>query len=239
MRHNGRYNRRIFALLLTFIVLFSSIPIYGSGIRNGEQYSGDAAESAKVFSQSEYTPYPENKEAAPYGDESIVEIDNKDQKNTIPESGISVVEILKSTPSDSLKRGLMSFETTVDDVKITVKAKEGVIPEEAELFAEAVEDDGIREDIREAVKEKRSKAVQVSESFLYDISLLLDGEEYQPEGKVTVTFLIPGERDREQKPCVFHVLSDKETEKITGAEVLPLKNTDHDIVEEDMTEVSA
>ena len=92
----------------------------------------------------------------------------------------------------SEKAEMPAFEKakTVDGVKITVKAEEGVFPKDAVLSVENVSK-AQEKQANNAVKEERDKKENVAVSYTYDIKVLdKDGKEIEPadHAKVKVAF---------------------------------------------------
>ena len=85
-------------------------------------------------------------------------------------------------------------EETVDGIKITVTADSGVFPDEAVLSVSKVEDAATEAAIEEAIEEEKTAEEaekSVGFSFKFDIKMLLNGEEIQPDtdkGRVFVSF---------------------------------------------------
>ena len=103
---------------------------------------------------------------------------------------------------------------TIDGVKITVTADEGVFPEGAEL---SVKRAGYadRKQAEEAVEDAREEEQNVAKSYTFDIKVLdQDGNEIEPadEGKVKVSFTLDEVADENLTTNVYHI-----TEKEKGS----------------------
>ncbi|MCR4590154.1 MAG: hypothetical protein K5668_04985, partial [Lachnospiraceae bacterium] len=96
---------------------------------------------------------------------------------------------------------------TVDGVKITIGAEEGVFPEGAMLSAKKVTKER-EEEALEAVEEERPEEQNVAASYTYDIKVLdKDGNEIQPadESKVKVSFKLEEVSDSNLKTNIYHI----------------------------------
>lgn len=105
----------------------------------------------------------------------------------------------------------VTYETTVDGVKIIVKANPGVIPEGAALSAEKIESAETEKEIKEAVAEDIiENKTTIQDMMVFDIKFLAaDGQEVQPQGAVIVEFENTG-YEAENGISVYHV-DDKNT----------------------------
>ena len=96
---------------------------------------------------------------------------------------------------------------SIDGVKITVAADEGVFPEGAVLSVEKVTKEQERK-AEEAVEEKRSEDQNVAVSYTYDIKVLdKDGNEIQPadESKVKVSFKLEEVSNSNLETNIYHI----------------------------------
>ncbi|MCR5249387.1 MAG: hypothetical protein K6E50_02130, partial [Lachnospiraceae bacterium] len=96
---------------------------------------------------------------------------------------------------------------TVDGVKITIGAEEGVFPEGAVLSAKKVTKTR-EEETLEAVEEERPGEQNVAASYTYDIKVLdKDGNEVQPadESKVKVSFKLEEVSDSNLETNIYHI----------------------------------
>lgn len=132
-------------------------------------------------------------------------------------------DIEESSPSEDYA---FIRETIVDGVKIRITADEGVFPDNAELYAAKVEDAETEEAIDEAVENEKSEEEadkNVASAFKFDIKMMVDGEEIQPDtakGKVYVSFEVDKQLNEFMDVNVYHIEEDPDSEKITGATVL-------------------
>ena len=96
---------------------------------------------------------------------------------------------------------------TIDGVKITVGAEEGVFPEGAVLSAEKVSKTR-EEEALEAVEEERPGEQNVAASYTYDIKVLdKDGNEVQPadESRVKLSFNLDEVADSNLETNIYHI----------------------------------
>ena len=98
-----------------------------------------------------------------------------------------------------------TYETVVDGVKVIVKAKPGVLPDGAVLSVEKIESEETEEEIKEAVAEDiAANNTTIQDMMVFDIRFLVDGQEVQPSGAVTVEFENTG-YEAENGISVYHV----------------------------------
>ena len=113
-------------------------------------------------------------------------------------------------------------EQEIDGVVIAVSAPEGVFPAGAELSVRKVDQGTELRRIEDAVSEEREADTTVSEAFRYDIKVLVDGEEVQPDteaGLVQVSFGIDAPAENLRDVNVYHV-SGEETDAALKADAL-------------------
>ena len=110
----------------------------------------------------------------------------------------------------------VTYETVVDGVKVIVKAKPGVLPDGAVLSVEKIESEETEEEIKEAVAEDiAANNTTIQDMMVFDIRFLVDGQEVQPSGAVTVEFENTG-YEAENGISVYHV--DDENANATNME---------------------
>lgn len=90
--------------------------------------------------------------------------------------------------------------TASDGAIITIIAKEGALPEGAEVVAEPVESDSIAQIVEDALSQE-GKELQTYKA--YNITILLDGEEIQPEVPIQVGITGSGVSGTEKS--LFHI----------------------------------
>ena len=99
---------------------------------------------------------------------------------------------------------------TIDDVKVTVTADEGVFPAGSTLKVEKVENLEQKE-VEEALEEARDDSVKVAVSYTYDIKVLdEDGNEIQPKDgqSVNVSFEMVEAANDNLNVDVYHIPED-------------------------------
>lgn len=135
------------------------------------------------------------------------------------------------------KADFPAFEQTanLDDVCVTVSADEGVFPEGAALFAEAVKE-GEREAVEQAAAGIRDPGRSVSASYVFDIRILDNsGNKIQPADgkKADLVFELKEAADPDLTAVIYHVTEEDTEEGTDGlkAEKLdPVTFEDHTIL---------
>ena len=105
---------------------------------------------------------------------------------------------------------------SIDDVTITLSSPEGVFPEGAELSVRKITEESELQDIEDIVSPERPENITVLRSLNYDIKVLLDGEEIQPDtdhGKVRVSFTLENEDLSKKHAAVYHIQDEDGKEK--------------------------
>jgi hypothetical protein len=94
----------------------------------------------------------------------------------------------------------------VEGVKIKLIAEAGVLKEGTVLKVEKISSKAVKNTVEKSLdKEKKLEDI-----LAYDITLLLDGKEVQPNGKVKVEFSkLPFSKERNKEIAVYHVLNKK------------------------------
>ena len=146
-----RIKRKI-AFYLTLCMLFTcAIPAYAEEIT--------VPEAAEIPGIAEETSPAEAEYIAAKPFDAEYEATEKNPEDNAIE---------KATPSDAKKNEEVFIrETVVDGIKITLTADPGVFPEDAEFWAEKVEDEAAEEAIEEAVEKERDNNVNVALSYMY------------------------------------------------------------------------
>ena len=127
----------------------------------------------------------------------------------------------KKTPDFKESRSL-------DGVRITVEAEEGVFPEGAALSVEKVTAAEERK-AEEAVEDKRPEEQNVAASYTYDIKVLdKDGNEIQPadESKVKVSFTLEEVADANLTTNVYHIVEEDSQNGGDSGEAAPKEGDD-------------
>ena len=199
-----KLKRKLAVVLATVMVFTSVVPAFAEAVpgpEGSEQLYTGAEEKELIFPEelredAEYAGSVSFRRSTPSNAEHPDEAEAEDEIGMIPEeTGPEEPEQNpedavpgKAAPSDAEYAEV--FETVVDGVKITVTADAGVFPEGAQLWAEKVEEAATEEAIDKAIEEEKSEkeaAKKVASSIKFDIKMLLDGEEVQPDtGKGTV-----------------------------------------------------
>ena len=169
-----------------------------AGLAASEETSEAVESNAEGNEKTDYAVTPstvdvsentQNEEKKPDVDENVKQDDSKDsEKNEI-----------KSTAFEESK--------SIDGVKITVSAEEGVFPKEAVLSVEKVTVEQEKQ-VEEAVEDKRPDEQNVAVSYTYDIKVLdKDGNEIQPadERKVKVSFKLEEVTDSNLETNIYHI----------------------------------
>ena len=114
---------------------------------------------------------------------------------------------------------------TVDGVIITVTAPEGVVPTGTKLHAKKVSKQATLDKVNEAIGEVSESENTVEPDYVFDIKLIYDGEEIEPDtsyGDVNVTFTLDKKEVKDSdKISVYHI-PDKE-EILTANKIDDLK----------------
>ena len=119
--------------------------------------------------------------------------------------------MLPSITVEVLEANSVILTTVVDDVEITVEADPGVFPEDVTLLAEKVEDINTLNVLDEQIDAVREEDVNVSGSYAFDIKILEDGTEIQPDntaGSVRVLFRSANVSNEILETEVYHIHED-------------------------------
>lgn len=133
-------------------------------------------------------------------EEQIVEEPKEESKEVVKEEAVSKEE----KP--------VTYESTVDDVKVVVTAPNAsVLPENAILSVNKIEESKEVEQIKDAIApEVVSNKTSIKDMMAFDIKFMADGKEIQPNGEVKVEFQNTG-YDTENGISVYHVDEAKTT----------------------------
>ena len=169
------------------------------------------AERAELPADAEYTASPSD--AALYDEDGFLldgELSN-DLAQEPQDPAAEKEELTEVFEKDELS-GAFDESAEADGVIVTVTAPEGVFPDGAELSVRRVSEESEKDRIAEAVSEARPEGEHTAASYPFDIKVLLDGEEVEPDteyGAVRVTFSM----DRQMLPgggvSVYHVSADE------------------------------
>ena len=184
--------KRLAILLALSMILSCTMPAYAdmelpvveeSVSQNTEsQLPEEVSEAVKEISEEINNDEPVTEQTSP-SETNSPEIETEPEK----------VDTESASPSDAQDNENLVLEETVNGIRITLTADKGVFPEGAELSVEMVEDEKTEEAIEEAVEKERDKKSKVASNYKFDIKVLVNGEEVQPDtsiGNVKVTFTL-------------------------------------------------
>ena len=120
----------------------------------------------------------------------------------------------KDSNEDNEEYPAFDQSKSIDGVKVSVTADEGVFPEGATLSVEKVTNTQ-KKQAEEAVEDKRPDAQNVAASYTYDIQVLdEEGNEIEPadSSKVKVSFKLEEVADDNLTTNVYHITEDTEDE---------------------------
>ena len=215
-----RLKRKLAIVLAMIMVLTNAIPVFADNDIEPQVEIETIQEEENVEIESTVLEYEEIEKA------EIPEIAEEEvgggvisKEETEPEEEIIIEEVVKEELSEEKIEEAFYDEETVDGVVITVTAEPGVIKPGTELWADRVKNTEVEEAIEEVVEDKREDNAQVIENYKFDIKLYLDGEEVEPNGKVTVSFAL-AKAAANADVNVYHIKEDENTEEIKEAEIL-------------------
>ncbi len=169
--------------------------------------TGNVTELQFVYTQNVQTDHPEDSQepSTPQGGQED-QNSEEDQEDTDDEDSDSQTNEGEDESADSSKDDELAYPeqvlsaTASDEAIITIIAKEGALPEGAEVVVEPVESDSIAQIVEDALSQE-GKELQTYKA--YDITILLDGEEIQP--KVPIQVGITGSGVTGSKKSLFHI----------------------------------
>ncbi len=188
-----------------------------------------------AFAEGESTEKPVLQEAAVTQDSDAEIATGSDEKteaetpmeDTLIEDDLNGEESSDNVESSGIEEFAFIREASAGGMKVTVKADEGVFPEDAVLEVTEVTDAGTEEAIEEAVEKKRKEDATVTGSVKLDIKMYgSDGEEIQPDkekGSFRIYFEMEEKLNDSVSVDVYHLKDDPETKEITNVEVLETK----------------
>ncbi len=119
----------------------------------------------------------------------------------------TLVEIEDEEPSPAPDKG---FNVTDKATDVTVEAEAGVVDPNAELVVKPVNASNVNAKMAEALKKLGGK------QLAYDITLLLEGVQIQPNGKLRITLNIPkGFVENGKRPKLYHIADDGTVTPVT------------------------
>ncbi|MBQ6239074.1 MAG: hypothetical protein IJK56_01780 [Firmicutes bacterium] len=212
--------RKFLALLMAIAMFISVVP--------ASAYAEEVSDVSGPEVVLENSHLPNEDETQTGNDESSVPAEAEDLP--VEESSVVEEEVQEDSISEESEDS-EPFEQSVEvnDVIVTVKAAEGIFPNDATLHVEAVNTEAAEN--AEAAAENLASANKAV-SFTFDIKVLdANGQEIQPnteKGEVTVTFAMAAPIHYDDVE-VYHV------ENKSGTEVTPLDTT----VEENGEQIEA
>lgn len=181
--------------------------------------TGNVTELQFVYTQNVQTDQPEDSQepSTPQGGQED-QNSEEDQEDTDDEDSDSQTNEGEDESADSSKDDELAYPeqilsaTASDGAIITIIAKEGALPEGAEVIAEPVESDSIAQIVEDALSQE-GKELQAYKA--YNITILLDGEEIQPEVPIQVGITGSGISGTEKS--LFHIADGSSTaEKVSA-----------------------
>lgn len=169
--------------------------------------TGNVTELQFVYTQNVQTDQPEDSQepSTPQGGHED-QNSEEDQEDTDDEDSDSQTNEGENESADSSKDDELAYPeqilsaTASDEAIITIIAKEGALPEGAEVVVEPVESNSIAQIVEDALSQE-GKELQTYKA--YDITILLDGEEIQP--KVPIQVGITGSGVTGSEKSLFHI----------------------------------
>ena len=169
--------------------------------------TGNVTELQFVYTQNVQTDQPEDSQepSTPQGGQED-QNSEEDQEDTDDEDSDSQTNEGENESADSSKDDELAYPeqilsaTASDGAIITIIAKEGALPEGAEVVVEPVESDSIAQIVEDALSQE-GKELQTYKA--YDITILLDDEEIQP--KVPIQVGITGSGVTGSEKSLFHI----------------------------------
>lgn len=180
--------------------------------------TGNVTELQFVYTQNVQTDQPEESEdsnAQQGGQEdsnSTQEQEEADEEDSDSQAD-KEDESKEETKEEELAYPEQILSVTASDgAIITIIAKEGALPEGAEVVAEPVESDSVAQIVEDALSQE-GKELQAYKA--YNITILLDGEEIQPEVPIQVG--ITGSGISGTDKSLFHIADGSSTaEKVSA-----------------------
>lgn len=169
--------------------------------------TGNVTKLQFVYTQNVQTDQPEDSQepSTPQGGQED-QNSEEDQEDTDDEDSDSQTNEGEDESADSSKDDELAYpeqilsETASDGAIITIIAKEGALPEGAEVVVEPVESDSVAQIVEDALSQEGKELLTYK---AYDITILLDGEEIQP--KVPIRVGITGSGVTGSEKSLFHI----------------------------------
>ena len=217
------FKKKLAVILAFCMVLTSTVPAFAATIQEGAETSAQT-EDKVLLENDEY------EEASPSNTkyEDNILTDEEDIEEVIIEENFEDVALIDDTeevlPAEDEEAEFFA-EVKVGNVIITAKAEAGVVPKGTILKAKKVVDKEVKEAIDEVVEEKRENEAQVVESLKFDIKLLKDDEEIEPDGLVSLSFAL-ADAAANAEANIYHIIEDEETAELVEAEVLEVEKVE-------------
>ena len=172
--------------------------------------SETSAQPAETTEESKATEETTSETTATESTPSDIPESSESTEETAPSTSETTVEATEPTESsvdtsEPVEEVAFNQSKTVDGIKITVEADKGVFPEGAELSVIKINKVAI------------NKEDNLVASMTFDISIMLDGKEIEPDttkGEVKVTFFDERFADKNLDAAIYHTSDDKKTEEM-------------------------
>ena len=179
--------------------------------------TGNVTELQFVYTQNVQTDQPEESEDSNAQQGGQEDSNSTQEQEEADEDSDSQADKEDESKEETKEEELAYPEqilsvTASDGAIITIIAKEGALPEGAEVVAEPVESDSIAQIVEDALSQE-GKELQAYKA--YNITILLDGEEIQPE--VSIQVGITGSGISGTEKSLFHIADGSSTaEKVSA-----------------------
>ena len=172
--------------------------------------SETSAQPAETTEESKATEETTSETTATESTPSDISEPSESSEDPAPSTSETTVEATKPTESsvdtsEPAEEVTFNQSKTIDGIKITVEADKGVFPEGAELKVIKINKVAI------------NKEDNLVASMTFDISIMLDGKEIEPDttkGEVKVTFFDERFADKNLDAAIYHTSDDKKTEEM-------------------------
>lgn len=208
---------KFLSVLLSVLLVFSFLNVtMFTDYANATDEEGEATEFVEPAGEPEAQAQPEDEADGPESEEPAEEVNETEPAVDVIGTDDEVVSSdttkdASETEEESVTEEVPAPEAFegyahVGNITVKVTAEAGVVPAGTEVHAKRVSAGAVREAVEEAVAEE-GKALDGYEAI--DVTLLKNGQEIQPDGKVNVCFFdanLEGE-----DVAVYHVADDAST----------------------------
>lgn len=208
---------KFLSVLLSVLLVFSFLNVtMFTDYANATDEEGEATEFVEPAGEPEAQAQPEDEADGPESEEPAEEVNETEPAVDVIGTDDEVVsddttKDTSETEEESVTEEVPAPEAFegyahVGNITVKVTAEAGVVPAGTEVHAKRVSAGAVREAVEEAVAEE-GKALDGYEAI--DVTLLKNGQEIQPDGKVNVCFFdanLEGE-----DVAVYHVADDAST----------------------------